>query len=144
MAYIHRIGELADIQPKNKKSRRKTLASGSWSGLREKLIASDLNLEILGVKENKLKIQIYCHGGTLKIKEGHPVLGFILGDSKGNSRLLNAALERIHSWITLPENMTAEKYDTLADNQQWTWSLKMIFPDWTFPIYFRIKKELWK
>ncbi len=109
MAVIIDIGEAADIHPKNKKDVGERL----WLQAREvaygeKLIASGPKFESFSREGNKLKIKLKSTGDQLKLKEGEELLGFILGDSKGNFSSINAELgDDSTVLITLPETMTS-------------------------------------
>lgn len=109
MAVIIDIGEAEDIHPKNKKDVGERL----WLQAREvaygeKLISSGPSFETFSREGNKLIIKFKSTGDELKIKEGASVLGFILGDSKGNFSVVEATLGGNSTVeITLPENMTS-------------------------------------
>jgi len=139
MAVIIDIGEAADIHPKNKKDVGERL----WLQAREvaygeKLIASGPKFESFSREGNKLKIKLKSTGDQLKLKEGEELLGFILGDAKGNFSSIKAELgDDSMVLITLPETMTAgEIRYAWADNPAVNLVNKMDLPAEPFRFSF--------
>ena len=106
MSVIIDIGEEKDIHPRNKKDVGERL----WLQARnaaygENILASGPQFESFEREATSLKIKFKSLGEGLQLKEGDELLGFIIGDSKGDfSKAKVELLDKSTVLVTLPEN----------------------------------------
>ncbi|WP_075351407.1 sialate O-acetylesterase [Algoriphagus marinus] len=107
MAVIIDIGEADDIHPRNKKDvgerlwlQAKNVAYG------DKVLSSGPQFESFEREGTSLKIKFKSIGDGLQLKEGEELLGFIIGDSKGDFSKAKAELiDKSTVLVNLPENL---------------------------------------